>query len=364
MRRAFLCLLLLAACPAPIPAQDGFDGRRVLRPNDDPSGDTLNFQTAAQGFVMEDTIVLGSARTALMFYGHKGLHRGTVLRNVKLWVAPGTVKNDRSYWALRGYDMVDTLLERVEITGFGRVTPMHDEGHAIYVNPAGDLTILESFVHHNGGQGLQLVNRPRETSLPKGPMPGTIVVANTRFHENGFNPERGGFQVSIFGTGQGLELKDVEILAGFDDTVWPKDLTSGGLVIEAEPHAPQRNKLPWWRPAEIEEDFVPPFTQGKVVLDNVTIRHRNPGKSLAQIKGCEELIVTGCTFEAEVTEDAPPGTIGKVVLDAPDKPGRSCGRIEWRGNQGNAVVFHEGQRLGLASEDFVIEPAASGAADD
>jgi len=344
-------LLLVALVPRP---QEEPDPRRVLTPKADPSGDTLNFKAPSQGFVLEHAVVQGSARSALLFYDHRGPHVGTVLRDVKLCVEPGTVRLDRSYWGLRGYDMVDTLLEDVEITGFGRVTPLHDEGHAIYLNLAGDLTLRRSRIHHNGGQALQLVNRPRESDLAPGPMPGSIRILATRIEENGFNPDRGGFQVSIFGTGQDVLLRDVEIVAGLDGTVWPQGLTSGGLVVEPEPYAPERNKLPWWRPAVVPEDFVPPFTQGRAVLERVTVRHRNPGKSLVQIKGCRELVVTGCTFEAVLDEAAPAGTEGKIVLDAPDKPGRDSGRIEWRGNLGDAVVYLRGERLGLACEDFVI----------
>ncbi len=351
LRAALLSLIVASATPV----QEQQDTRRVFRPKADPSGDTLNFKSPSTNFVLENALVQGSARSAMLFYDHRGPHTGTVLRKVKLYVEPGTIAFDRSYWALRGYDMVDTLLDEVEITGFGRVTPKHDEGHAIYLNLAGDFTLKNSHIHHNGGQGLQLVNRPRESDFPKGPMPGTILIKDTRFHENGFNPDRGGFQVSIFGTGQRIHMQNVEIIAGQDDTIWHKDLTSGALVIEPEPYAPQRNKLPWWRPAEPPEGFEPPFTQGRTVLENVTVRHRNPGKSLLQIKGCEELVVTGCTFEATVDNTAPAGTIGKIMLDAADKPGRDCGRIEWTGNRGNAVVFHRGVRIGLAGEDFVIE---------
>ena len=88
-----------------------------------------------------------------------------------------------------------------------------------------------------------------------------------------------------------------------------------------------------------------PFSQGKVELNNVRIRHRKPDRPLVQIKGCEELVVRDCTFVG-----------GKIQLDDPSKPGRDCGRIVWEGNLGNATVVHAGKRLGKASEDFTIEP--------
>ena len=351
---ASLALALLVAAPT----QEAPDRRRVIPAKTTVTGDTLGFQTAQTDYRLVDTIVQASQRTALLFYDHKGPHRGTLLRDVKLVVEPGTLPLDRSYWALRGYDMIDTVLERLEVTGFGKVTERHDEGHAVYLNLAGDFTLRDSWIHHNGGQGLQLVNRPKESSLPSGPAAGTIRVERSRFHENGFNPDRGAFTISIFGTGQDVVLRDVEILAGHDDTVWPKGRTGGGLVIEAEAYKPDRNKIPWWRPAELPADFEAPFTQGRVELENVTIRFRDPSKSLAQIKGCRELVVRGCHFEAEGELE------GKIALDHPAKPGRDNGRIVWEGNTGNAVVLYRGERLGPASEDFVIEPEGSGRASE
>jgi len=334
-------------------------------------GDTLGFPTAQTDFTLTDAIVDASPRTALIFYDKVGPHRGTTLRNVLIRVAPGTLPLDRSYWALRGYDMVDTLLDHVEITGFGVVTDRHDEGHAIYVNPAGDFTLTDSYIHHNGGQGLQLVDRPSETTMGKGPMPGTITVRRTRFVENGFNPNRGAFQVSIFGTGQDVVLEDVEIVAGLDDTVWPKGKTGGGIVMEPEPYAPNRKKFPWWRPDDPPADFVPPFTQGVTTLTRVTVRHRDPDRALVQIKGCRELVVKDCTFEAVDARpvDEPgdgqgngPGrdhpvahAHARIELDAPTKPGRTCGKIVWQGNHGNCEVWQNGRRIGLVSDDFTID---------
>ena len=338
--------------PATPHAKTEQDARRVIHGK--AYGDTIGLTQAQTNWTLEHAVVEASPRTGIIFYDKVGAHRGTILRDVLIHVAPGKIPLDRSYWAFRGYDMVDTLFHRVEITGFGRVTEKHDEGHAIYVNPAGDFTLLDSYFHHNGGQGLQLVNRPNETSMGKGPMPGVIAIHGTRFHENGFNPNRGAFQVSIFGTGQRIVMRDVEIIAGFDETVWPNDQTGGALVIEAEPYDPGRKRYPWWRPENPPPDFVPPFTQGVTELTRVTIRHRNPNRPLVQIKGCAELIVRECTFDGPTVEGVE--GFARVVLDAPDKPGRESGRIVWKGNHGNAVVFHKGQRLGLACEDFVIEP--------
>jgi hypothetical protein len=350
---ALAALVLLGS--APLALQDAEeDPRRVIPAKTMVGADTIGHKEVQTGFTLEDAILQASNRTAMLFYDKKGLHTGTAFRNVLVHVAPGTLELDRSYWGIRGYDMVDTLFERVEITGFGRVTPRHDEGHAIYLNLAGDLTLEDCFIHHNGGQGLQLVNRPGESTQPRGPAPGTITIERTRFHENGFNPDRGGFQVSIFGTGQDIVLRDVEIVAGQDATGWPRGRTSGGLVIEAEPWI-EGKKDPWWRPedppADFPEGFEVPFTQGRVELERVTVHHRNPSKSLVQIKGCEELVVRGCTFQAD-----PGGAPGKIALDHPQKPGRDSGRIVWEGNSGNAIVILRGKEVGPASMDFVVEP--------
>ncbi len=335
-------------------------GRRVIQARNEPSADTLALKEPTRDFLLESAILQASPRSALICYEKRGPFERAALRDVLITVEPGTIDLDRSYWGFRGYDMIDTQLEGVEITGFGRITPKHDEGHAIYLNLAGSLSLSGCDIHHNGGQGLQLVNRPQESVLPPGPARGTIAVHETRFRENGFNPDRGASQVSIFGTGQAVELEDVEISAGFDDTAWPNGRTSGGLLIEPEAFDPRHpERLVWWRPVELPEGFSIPFTQGRTSLERVTIRLQKPSRPLAQIKGCKSLEVRECLFEG-----------GTVQLDDPEKPGRSCGSITWIGNRGDALVYREGKLVGPASQDFVIEaassspPSASGGTED
>jgi hypothetical protein len=318
---------------------------KVLEPRPGPSSDTVTLKAREQGFVLADAIVRASSRTAFICYENGGPYVGTTLRNAILRVEPGTLPLDRSFWGVRGYDMVDTLFERVEITGFGRVTEKHDEGHAVYLNLAGAFTLLDSDVHHNGGQGLQLVVRPHESKLAPGPAAGAIRVERTRFRENGFNPDRGGFQVSIFGTGQHVRLEDVEIAAGLDDTVYPLGATGGALLIEAEAFDVRRgDPAVWWRPNEPPEGFQPPFAQGSVELVRLRVRHVAPNRPLVQIKGCAELVVRDSSFEG-----------GRIELDLAEKPGRSSGRIVWQGNRGSAEVFLRGVRQGRADEDWVSE---------
>jgi hypothetical protein len=320
-----------------------------------PSSDTITLRKGQADFQLRDTLVQASARTALIAYQGDGPFDRMQLSNCLFRVEPGTLPKDRSYWGLRGYDMRDTRLAGVEITGFGRPTDEHDEGHAIYFNLAGSLTLEDCYIHHNGGQGSQLVNRPGESRLPRGPAAGTILVERTWYHENGFNPDRGGFQLSIFGTGQDVFLKDVEIVAGRDGTAFPDGKTGGALLIEAEGFHDNADTC-WWSdqapgkpadPAEAAQAEAPaepeiPFTNGLVHLENVLIDHVNPNRAIAQIKGCSELVVRGSTFVS-----------GQVNLDDPTKPGRNSGRIEWSGNQGDAEVFLRGERIGTASEDFV-----------
>jgi hypothetical protein len=330
--------LTLATPPAP-PAIDA-DNVLAWRPGS--SSDTVTLKGGMSDYTLTGATIQASARTALIAYQGGGPYVGTTLRDCLVHVAPNTVPDDRSFWAIRGYDMSETTLASVEITGFGKVTSKHDEGHAIYLNNVGALTLTDCNIHHNGGQGLQLVNRPYESNLPAAAATGAIEVRRTWFRENGFNPDRGAFQVSIFGTGQDVTLADVEITAGHDATSYPSNMTGGGLLIEAEgPHTDKRNV--WWYPYP-KGVVTPPFTQGVVVLERVVIDHVNPNRPIAQIKGCRELKVSGCTFNG-----------GKVFLDDPQKPGRTSGRIEWSGNSGNAAVFLNGEQIGTAAQDFTAE---------
>ena len=319
--------------------------RRVFPSVKGASGDTVVLKSQETNYLLENAIVQASARGSVFLFQGGGPYVGVTLRDVLIHVEPKTLWLDRAYWAVRGYDVVDMTFERVEITGFGRVTEKHDEGHAIYLNVLGALTLSDCDIHHNGGQGLQLVNRPYESVRPTGPAKGRITIRDTRFRENGFNPDRGATQVSIFGTGQSILMENVEISAGFDDTEFIQGKTGGALLIEAEGYNPGRPEKPvWWRPHELPDEFEQPFSQGVTELLNCTLRHNNPNRPLVQVKGCEELIVRGCTFEG-----------GKIELDHPQKAGRNCGRIVWEGNSGDAPVFHKGEYVGPANEDFEIE---------
>jgi len=348
MKATFALLLPMTLCAAHLAAQEPTaKQRRVIPFKPGTSSDTLGYVRATDQpapIVVANAEVQASSRTAVMFYDHGGPFVGVTFRDVLIHVAPGTLDLNRSYWAFRGYDLIDTVLERVEITGFGVVTPKHDEGHAIYVNLAGSLSLLDCKIHHNGGQGLQIVNRPAESVLPRGPAKGTITIQDSIFRENGFNPDRGSFQISIFGTGQDIHMENVAIYAGFDETEWPGGRTTGALLIEAEGFSGDPNKPVWWRPDDMPENFVMPFSQGKVVLNNVRIRHRKPDRPLVQIKGCEELIVRNCTFEG-----------GDIHLDRPEKAGRLCGSIVWENNTGSAPVYHQGELVGLARDNFTFE---------
>jgi hypothetical protein len=312
---------------------------KVLRPRE---GDTVALKEPVDSFLVEDAIVQASPRTAIICYEHRGPFRNVTVRNSILRVEPRTIPLDRSYWGVRGYDMANTLFERVEITGFGAITWRHDEGHAMYLNVSDSLTIVDCDIHHNGGQGLQLVNRPNESVFGSRAALGSVQIRHTRFHENGFNPDRGGFQVSIFGTGQAIRMEDVEIVAGYDATPYPTGFTGGGLLIEAEGYNPARpERRVWWRPAELPDDWVEPFAQGATELVGVRIQHRRPDKPLMQVKGCETLVVTDGLFSG-----------GRVELDRLDKPGRDCGYVQWKRNRGDAQVYYKGELVGRADQDF------------
>lgn len=319
---------------------------KIIPPKRTDWGDTFSVQRPTEGLRIEDTIVQASPRTAIILYEHRGPYEDVVIEDSIVRVQPGTLPLDRSYWGLRGYDVIDMLLRRVEFTGFGVVTPKHDEGHAIYLNLRGSLTLEGCDIHHNGGQGLQLVNRPGESNFPPGPAEGFIALRNTRFLENGFNPDRAGFQVSIFGTGQDVRMQDVLIAAGYDRvTQFPGGMTGGGLLIEAEAFRDWGRKPVWWRPEELPEGFEIPFTQGHVELVRVHVHQRSPNRPIVQIKGCQSLTVRECSFGE-----------GRIELDDPTKPGRTSGRIVWQGNRGPAVVYVRGERMGPADQDFVLEP--------
>ena len=143
---------------------------KVIRPKRGVSADTFALRRKEEGFLIENTVLNASTRTAFICYDHAGpAPRQPLPQRPDPTSRRGPCPTTARTGACAGYDMVGTVFHGVEITGFGKVTPHHDEGHALYLNLAGDLTLIDCDIHDNGGQGLQAVNPPERVVAPQRP---------------------------------------------------------------------------------------------------------------------------------------------------------------------------------------------------
>jgi hypothetical protein len=326
-------------------APDGFvvdvaDWEEIV-PTQDWTDYTVKESNATSGVVREQQLIRSARRSGLATYTGV-LHEDWTLRDVTVVPAEGV----RTLWGMRVYEISDWLLERVEIAYMG--VPGDGgrsgrEGHAFYGNVAGDLTFDNCWIHHNRGQAIQVVARPRSGTAPA---VGKLTVRNSLLQENGFDSDRAAFAVTVHGPGSeyDVELEDVRIEAlrlpdhqGHDGRVRN---SRGGICIAPVGNLPNE---PVWYDAED-----PPFTNGRVTLNNVLVAMRRPAQALGLFRGIRELEVTGCAFYG--------GEGSEVVIDAPGKPGRDCGRVVWKGNQGDATLVYRGRALGPVSGDYELEP--------
>jgi hypothetical protein len=142
-------------------------------------------------------------------------------------------------WAMRLYNVTNM---RIKDTVFRYVGDLEKgrEGHCIYLNLLGDLTLDNVFCHTSLGQGLQLVYRPWETNVSPELIPTEkdIIINKSRFVNLG-GGDRDSFAVSIFGTGHRITMSDVLVretnqLPSWDNTrTGVKNRSRGGILIGA-----------------------------------------------------------------------------------------------------------------------------------
>lgn len=314
------------------PPQFNADGWEVVAPTKSYGSWTLQWKGDGPPEVLERTVVKAASGGIAAHKGHK--HPDYVLRDVLIEPAEGFFP----LWGVRAYEIAGWTLERVEIRGMGG-KPGKPEGHAFYGNVAGDLSFLGCSFHDNKGQAIQVVARPNAGTAPA---VGHMLVRDCVFAENGFDSDRAGFQLSVFGPGPHYDVSilntriqalGLEPFTGPEGGEWN---SRGGLCI-APVHG--RTNLPAWF-----DEKEPPYTNGKVVIEGLTIEMKRPYQPMALFRGIRELEVHGSTFQGG----------GMVVIDPPGAAGCDCGYVVWEGNRGDAVLWYHGEKVGPVSGTYVF----------
>ncbi len=153
-------------------------------------------------------------------------------------------------WGIRAYNVVGKLVN-LELWRCGDWTQGR-EGHAVYLNVAGDLLIDKLRGVQNGGQLLQLVWRPGETKMPQDLWPSVkhlIDLRNLISLDNGAinfgQSVRASWPISIFSPGSRVHIKSPRIsteLADFTGDHGERCKSHGALLVtegEYGQHTPE-----------------------------------------------------------------------------------------------------------------------------
>ena len=119
-----------------------------------------------------------------------------------------------SYYGARAYQIEDALIRGSwihHLGGFGR------DGHGLYFNLHGDLTVMDSLFEEMGGQAIQLVNRedafkngaPQLDNRPA--KIGMVAIKRCGIINAGYSPMRGSWAISLAGLGRSDRQVDVLI---------------------------------------------------------------------------------------------------------------------------------------------------------
>jgi hypothetical protein len=246
-----------------------------------------------------------------------------------IWAFPGP------YWGFRAYNMVDTLVERGYIHNI-------EKEHAIYMNPAGNITFKNLLLERNGGQAIQLVSRPvastqghAENNLWR--HNDTMHIKNVCSHENGEHPSRASFPISIAFNAHGearhlpnILIENFHIRSVFDEGDFDindqQKRGHGAILIRG-------NEPTIW-------------SYNTCIIRNGLIELKDNDRSIIQQSGCKHLIVENVNFRVDGNQT--------VSLDHDAYDARPSGRITWRNNSGNGSVRLGGLTIGSIADDIDV----------
>lgn len=256
--------------------------------------------SAAQGLVMTDN----------------GKHPHLNSRIARCWIhGKPSWKNgefgNRVDWGVRAYDFSGKI-EDTEISDIG-------SEHALYINPAGNVSVDGCYLHNLGGQAVQFYFRPWESSDPErlGAQAKTLVVLDTIAQQYGRNlsyAERQGFGftfgdvgpetlVVVNGCYQRVRLKAFKAHGGWWNSY-------GGIVVQNAVSVVIRGStVDHRRP---DRPIIQVERAGKV-----TLLDSHVPEGLIDLQLVEWLTVKGCTGGAYVRlRGVPLGQLGELDVDA------------------------------------------------
>lgn len=237
------------------------------------------------------------------------------------------------YWFARLYNVVDCLIDGCDFHDIGAfaqyshegvsLTPHGKrEGHALYFNLHGDLSILQTHFQNCLGQGVQVVNRPHET-LIQDPPSGTIQIKDSTFQDCSRDPgDRAAYPLSIFNTrGHDCFIRRVSIWSTDETPVWYNSRTSencrsrGGALFEGA-------------------------SDKKLSIKHLNVLLLDPDRPAVKIRGWESIDWEGGVLEPGGLRDRPL----QIDIETPNPQ-----NVNIRGLEGNYTISVNGETASLAA---------------
>lgn len=312
---------------------------KTISPKGPQQYDTIKVNAKNPTLDLQKVVLLSANRTGAMVFRSGDWRetgetfRGISVRQFELTPArpydpeiKGRYKSG-TLWGMRLYNVADLLLEDGWIHDIQEIY----EGHGLYINPCGPLTLRRLVIEDCGGQAIQLMNRQWSEPSENLPFAGGLVHLDTiKIRNCSFNPNRGAFPITMRGLGPNADvlIENVDIYIKWNQPQKRSGRTcrsAGGIVLA--------------RPDSKLESYDFDFFRN-VTLRNCRVVLIDPFQPVLQVEGCRKLTVENCHFEG-----------GDVRL-APFDRGPGVLRLTWRNNTGNARVQHRGKTLGTADADF------------
>lgn len=301
---------------------------------------------APDGLTFERRIFESGRRTAVQYHTALPIYfRDHIYRDVEIRPAKAFDPTDEQSgmeWGGRFYNTANLLFERLWVH---HANSNSGEGHGLYVDPSGALTLRNSRIEDCGGQLLQVFNRQWGSVFGPGEPPtnlpfaaGQVRISEFVGRNAGWNPSRGAFALTFNGLGPDadivIENVDLHLEWSAPQIRSGRQCWSAGGIVISKTDVP-----PAWM------TVVPSRNAGHVHLKNWKLVMKQPRQYLLKVDNVESLTIENSHFEAL-------GGEGLIQIDEPGWTDKDSGKITIRNCTGNAIVYVKGQKVGLVSEGY------------
>lgn len=296
-------------------------------------GDTITI--SGNDFLLEDALVYASGRTAV----HTSTNNPQVPYDTAYFNNVSFIAQQPSNWGFRCYGIKDWSWSDCYFYKFGMVK----EGHAVYCDSYGNISFYKTLFRENAGQGVQLTFRKANApSTSPVPQPGVILIDDCKFHHNAYGEDRGAAQIAIYSSGgeQDVTISNSELLCDWPSVGYPPYFyggntyhSKGGIQIT---RTGKKDGSEWWQSNPNQ------YTQGHIRIENTSVLLNKPDRADVNITGAKTVTIEGCLIN------------GRIDIDHPYYNAKEAYYIQIKNNQGNAIVRHKGQQVGVITDEIII----------